>query len=167
MYNIFCKGLLLYGVLNVTKCSPYPILRDRWIGSLFFRDWPQKREQTYKKYFKQKNRGWVEKKHRLLTVSVGISSIQVDMKLEVNAIRIRISGKIPKLLSFLLKNWNQIGGPQVWLPPSTGWFFQYQCVCISWEKVILSPSSSLSSGWTRCLWHWQKHLCKSDDSNGQ
>ena len=46
----------------------------------------------------------LKKKHRLLTVSVGISSIQVDMKLEVNAIRIRISGKIPKLLSFLLKN---------------------------------------------------------------
>ena len=89
----------------------------------------------------------LKKKHRLLTVSVGISSIQVDMKLEVNAIRIRISGKIPKLKK-LKPNW--------W-PPSLATTINWMifpipvCVCISWEKVILSPSSSLSSGWTRCL----------------
>ena len=109
----------------------------------------------------------LKKKHILLTFLVGISSIQVDMKLEVNAIRIRISGKIQKLLSFLLKNWNQIGGPKSGHHHQLD-DFSNTSVCVSaGKKSFCPPSSSLSSGWTRCLWHWQKHLCKSDDSNGQ
>ena len=46
----------------------------------------------------------LKKQHRLLTFLVGISSIQVDMKLEVNAIRIRIWKNTKIVVFFFLKN---------------------------------------------------------------
>ena len=65
------------------------------------------------------------------------------MKLEVNAMSIRISGKIQKLLSFFVEKLKPNWWPQVWLPPSTGWFFQYQCVCVSAGKKSFCPPPPL------------------------
>ena len=65
------------------------------------------------------------------------------MKLEVNAMSIRISGKIQKLLSFLLKIWNQIGGG-----PKSGYHHQLDdfsntSVCVSAGKKSFCPPPPL------------------------